>query len=340
MMITTHLAIGTAATSLILGTSNPWFLLAAALSSQIPDLDTTKSIAGRCLYPLARFLESRYAHRTITHSIYAVAAIAICTLPIGYFLSWKLWAAIPIGHLIGGALPDCFTKKGAAIFYPDLRPVVVPGNPKARIISGSVAEYWVLSGAIVLLIISCNLASAGGVSDQFGQLFFQDSGTAAETVRKHGSRHRIWADITGSNVATGRSFKGKFEVLDADGQNLLVLDTEKNLLKVGLSGQIKSSVVKVIVGDQLVSSSKEMVVAEMAIADWIKSLPSNGYVTGTVKIEDAEDVVFPKSLQYLEPVTGNLNEAVLDHARPDQIKKVLGDSWVLSGKVVVKVREK
>ena len=80
--------------------------------------------------------------------------------------------------------------------------------------------------------------------------------------------------------------------------------------------------------------------AEMAIADWIKSLPLNSYVTGTVKVEDAEDVVFPKSLQYLEPVTGNLNEAVLDHARPDQIKKVLGDSWVLSGKVVVKVREK
>ena len=340
MMITTHIAIGCAATSLILGTSSPWVLLIAMVSSQIPDMDTTKSIAGRIVYPLARFIEQRYAHRTITHSIYAVAAIALVTIPIGYFLSWQLWAAIPIGHLIGGALPDCFTKKGAAIFYPDTRPVVVPGNPKARIISGSVAEYWILSGAIVSLIISCNLASAGGVSDQFGQLFFQDSGTAAETVRKHGSRHRIWAEITGSNVATGRSFNGKFEVLDADGQNLLILDAEKNLLKVGLSGQIKSSVVKVSVGDPLVISSKEFVVGEMSIADWIKSLPVNGLVSGTVKVEDAEDVVFPKSLQYLEPITGNSSEAVLDHARPDQIKKVLGDSWVLSGKVVVKVREK
>jgi inner membrane protein len=340
MMITTHLAIGTAATSLILGTSNPWFLLAAALSSQIPDLDTTRSIAGRCLYPLARFLESRYAHRTITHSIYAVIGVAIVTLPIGYFLSWKLWAAIPIGHLIGGALPDCFTKKGACIFYPDPRPVVVPGNPKARIISGSVGEYWILSGAIVLLIVSCNLSSSGGVTDQFGQLFFQDSGTAATTVRKHGSTNQIWVDVEGTNVATSKRIKGRYEVLDAAGQDLTVIDTDKNLLKVGISGQIKSSVVKVKVGDRLAVSSRELVVTEQAIGDWVRSLPQNGYVTGAIKVEDAEDVVFPKSLQYLEPVTGNSSDVVLDHARPDQIKKVLGDSWVLSGKVVVKVREK
>lgn len=339
MMITTHIAIGTAATSLILGTSNPWFLLAAALSSQIPDLDTTKSIAGRCLYPLARFLENRYAHRTLTHSIYAVGAIAICALPIGYFLSWKLWAAIPIGHLIGGALPDCFTKKGACIFYPDPRPVVVPGNPKARIISGSVAEYWILSGAIVLLVVSCNLASAGGVSDQFGQLFFQDSGTAAETVRKHGSKNRIWAEVTGSNVATSKSIKGRFEVLDADGMNLLILDTENRLLKVGISGQIKSSVVKVSVGEAISIVSSESVVLDRSVRDWVRSLPQNGWVSGSLKVEDAEDVVFPKSLQYLEPVTGNSEGVVLDHAKPAQIEKVLGDSWIVSGKVVVKIRE-
>jgi inner membrane protein len=340
MMITTHIAIGTAATSMILGTSNPWILLLAMISSQIPDMDTTKSIAGRVVYPLARFIEQRYAHRTITHSIYAVAAIALITIPLGYFVSWKLWAAIPIGHLIGGALPDCFTKRGVCLFYPDPRPVVIPGNPKARIISGSVAEYWILSGAIVLLIVSCNLSSAGGVTEQFGQVFFQDSGTAATTVRKYGSTNQIWVEVEGTNVATSKRIKERYEVLDAAGQDLTVIDTDKNLLKVGISGQIKSSVVKVKVGDRLAVSSKELVVTEQAIGDWVKTLPQNSMVSGTVKIEDAEDVIFPKSLQYLEPVTGNSNEAVLDHARPDQIKKVLGDSWVLSGKVVVKVREK
>ena len=340
MMITTHIAIGMSATSLILGTSNPWILLLAMVTSQIPDMDTTKSIAGRVVYPLARFIESRYAHRTLTHSIYAVAAIAIVTIPVGYFLDWKLWAAIPIGHLIGGALPDCFTKKGAAIFYPDTRPVVVPGNPKARIISGSVAEYWILSGAIVLLVVSCNLASSGGITDQFGQAFFKDSGTAAATVRKHGSTNQIWVDIEGTNTATSKKIKDRFEVLDAVGDNLTILDKEKNLLKVGLSGQIKSTSVKVVVGDAVSISSRELVVTEQSIADWIRSLPENGLVSGAIKIEDAEDVKFPKSLQYLEPVTGTSTEAVLDHARPDQIKRVLGDSWVLSGKVVVKSREK
>ena len=339
-MITTHIAIGTAATSLILGTANPWIILAAALSSQIPDMDTTKSIAGRVVYPLARFIEGQYAHRTITHSLYAVAGIAILTLPIAYFLNWKLWAAIPIGHLIGGALPDCFTKKGAAIFFPDPRPVVVPGNPKARLISGSVAEYWILSGALGLLVISCNLASAGGLSDQFGQAFFQDPNTAADTFRKHGSTNRIMATIDGSNVATGQKVKGSFEVVSAGDASLVIIDDKNRLLKVGKSGGQINGTVKVNVGDRIAVSSREVDLVDGAIDDWTNTIPPNAHVSGSMKLEDAEDVVMPKSLQYLEPVSGNSEGVVLEHATSAQIKKVLGGSWIKSGRVVVKIREK
>lgn len=339
MMMLTHIAIGGAATSLILGTANPWIILISAITSQIPDLDTTRSIAGRILYPLALYIERRFPHRTITHSLYCVAAIAFLTSPIGYFLSWKLWAAIPIGHLIGGALPDCFTKRGVAIFYPDLRPVVVPGNPKARIISGSVAEYWVLGGAIALLIISCNLSSAGGITDQFGQAFFQNTETAAATFRKSGSTNQIWATIDGTNLATSQKIKERLEIVDIKGNNLIAIDNEQRLQEIGDSGQIKGTV-KVSVGAKHQISSREYNLLDTSIDDWVNGLPIGSHITGSLKLEDAEEVVFPKSLQYMEPVTGGGEGAAFHYASPQQIKKVLGGSWILSGKIVVKTREK
>jgi inner membrane protein len=339
MMMSTHIAIGAAATSLILGTANPWIILIAAVTSQIPDLDTTRSIAGRILYPLALQIERRYAHRTVTHSLYCVAAIAALFLPVGYFLGWKVWAAIPIGHLIGGALPDCFTKKGASIFWPDNRPVVVPGNPKARIISGSVAEYWILSGALALLIISCNLSSAGGLSENFGQAFFQNTETAATTFRKSGSTNQIWAQVEGSNLATGAKISGKFEIVDIEGSDLVIIDVEKRLQKVGNSGQIKGTV-KVSIGDAHRISSREYELLDSPIDDWVNGLPIGSHVSGTLKLEDAEEVIFPKSLQYMETVTGSGEAAKFEYATPAQIRKVLGGSWILSGKVVVKNREK
>ena len=339
MMMMTHIAIGGAATSLILGTANPWIILIAAITSQIPDLDTTRSIAGRVCYPLARYLEGKFAHRTVTHSLYCVAGIAICFLPVGYFFGWKVWAAIPIGHLIGGCLPDCFTKKGASIFYPDTRPVVVPGNPKARIISGSVAEYWILSGALALLIISCNLSSAGGLSENFGQAFFQNTETAAATFRKSGSTNQVWAQVDGSNLATSQKVSGKFEIVDIEGSDLIVRDDQKRLQKVGYSGQIKGTV-KVSVGDSHRISSREYDLLDTAIDDWVNGLAIGSHVSGTLKLEDAEDVIFPKSLQFMEAVTGAAENAVFQYATPAQIKKVLGGTWISSGKVVVKNREK
>lgn len=77
MMAITHGAIASAGVSLLLTTGDPLVLGLAVAGSQLPDLDTTTSTIGKILFPIASWIEDKYPHRTITHSLLATATIAL-----------------------------------------------------------------------------------------------------------------------------------------------------------------------------------------------------------------------------------------------------------------------
>ncbi len=57
-----------------------WAIVCAA--SLLPDADLPTSKLGRALFWLSTRLEKRFGHRTITHSVIAIAALALlCSLP-------------------------------------------------------------------------------------------------------------------------------------------------------------------------------------------------------------------------------------------------------------------
>ena len=103
-MSVTHAAIATAGASLLLGTAQPLPLVLAVLGSQLPDIDTTTSIIGQVLYPLSSWIEDRYPHRSVTHSLAATVAIATVAVAVGaalgdikgcdLFLMWHHLGAI------------------------------------------------------------------------------------------------------------------------------------------------------------------------------------------------------------------------------------------------------
>ncbi len=86
MMAVTHAMIAAAGCSLILGTANPMTLGLAVVGSQLPDLDPTDSTIGKTFFPISSWIEDRFPHRSITHSLLATAAIAAVALPVGHFL--------------------------------------------------------------------------------------------------------------------------------------------------------------------------------------------------------------------------------------------------------------
>jgi inner membrane protein len=84
MLAITHSAIAAAGTSLILGTADPLILGLAVVGSQLPDLDTTTSTIGKIFFPLSSWIEDRYPHRSITHSLLATSFLTIVSLAVGY----------------------------------------------------------------------------------------------------------------------------------------------------------------------------------------------------------------------------------------------------------------
>ena len=48
---------------------SPYYLVAIVFAAQLPDIDHTKSLIGLTFYPIAKYLNRSYGHRTITHSL-------------------------------------------------------------------------------------------------------------------------------------------------------------------------------------------------------------------------------------------------------------------------------
>ena len=150
MMAMTHAMIAAAGTSLLMGTANPMALGLAVVGSQLPDLDTTSSLIGQVFFPISSWIEERFPHRSITHSLMATAAVAAIALPVGHFLGdIRTAIALPLGHLLA-CFSDTFTKQGAQLFWPTPAWSISVSNPNRRITTGSPAEYSVLVAATAL----------------------------------------------------------------------------------------------------------------------------------------------------------------------------------------------
>lgn len=341
MMSVTHAAIGICATSIAIGTADPFVLMTAAIGSQLPDLDTTSSFTGRIFYPVARYLEERFPHRTITHSFAATGVLALAAVPLWIFLSWHYWAALVLGHFCGW-FSDCFTKAGVAAFYPSPARLVIPGNPKARLESKSPAEYWILAIAVFLSVASVNLISAGGISEQFARSVFQDAATAAQTFNKYGSQQQVFVDVEGINVKTSQQVQGRFTVVEVTDSDVIGEDRSNGkLYKIGTAPdvQIQPRSVKVSLGEQLTITAQEVVLSEISVSDWVSRLPQNSYLTGSLLLDDMEDARIPIEIESYPILRTFGGQIELSNARPAQVNSLLGEFWILTGKVIVKVRQ-
>lgn len=339
MMSVTHAAIAICTTSIALGTANPFVLGIAALGSQLPDLDTTQSFTGRVLYPAAAWLEARFPHRTITHSFAASAVVAVAGSPLLLFHHPHYWLAVVLGHFMGW-FSDCFTKAGVTAFYPNPARLVIPGNPNARLTSKSSAEYWILALALFLTVCTVNVVSQGNITEQFARSLFTDSSTAAEMFRKYGSQQAITIEVSGIHARTSESIAQHFTVIDATEHDVIAEEAiSQKLFKIGTAPdvQIRPIRVKTTLGDRLSIQTQEMVLEEVEAADWLEQVPDDAYVTGVLTL-DRSDVVVSPELETYPTIRQSGSSIELSHARPKQLR-VLGESWIVNGKVLLKQRQ-
>ncbi|MDA3817016.1 MAG: metal-dependent hydrolase [Prolixibacteraceae bacterium] len=135
-----------------------------AFASLIPDVDHTKSAIGKIFYPLAKFLDRRFGHRTITHSALFLAILCLFSAFIeNLFSEHYQFTVILFFAVFSHLVLDMITVQGIPFFYPFAKnPCVIPENPRYRIrTSNNRAEVAVFCISILLMFSCANLFKNG-----------------------------------------------------------------------------------------------------------------------------------------------------------------------------------
>jgi len=204
----------------------------AIIGSLLPDVDSPTSAIGRLVPFVSIPLERRWGHRTVTHSLLALAGLAVLTAPL-LFLSRTAYCALLIGYL-SHLIADCATKSGVPLFYPNLTPCVIPANDKYRVHTGSLTG----EGPIFLVLLVCTLA------------FIPISNLGLWRAVHHlmGTQEAAYADYREIETETLLDFKGKWRttktpvegeavLLDA-GPSVFLICFEGRTLEFGPNGEI------------------------------------------------------------------------------------------------------
>jgi inner membrane protein len=225
MMAVTHAAIAAAGVSLILSSSNPWVIGLGILGSQLPDLDTSTSYIGQICFPLSRWLEKRYPHRSVTHCLFATVAIAIVSLSIGWYWGQILPAiALPLGHSLS-CFADTFTKQGVQLFYPYPAWAISVSNPRRRLTTGSPTEYWVLAIAVTILVISLHLSGGGGLSQGISRTVGLKA-AAVDIYNQQSAYRHVYVEVEGVWSGDRSRADGKYFVLGMEGSEFVITNAQ------------------------------------------------------------------------------------------------------------------
>lgn len=306
MMALTHCAIAAAGTSFILGTTDPLVMGLAIVGSQLPDLDTSTSLIGQVCFPVSSWIEDRYPHRSITHCFLASAVLLAASLGVCHFLlgdlDLRIAIALPLGHLLS-VFSDTFTKQGVQLFFPNPVWCVCGSNPRRRLTTGSVAEYWVLAGAIALLMLNINLVSKGGIVQTASQNLGLKDGIV-RVYNENASTNKVYARITGVLASDRSRIDGEYWVLGTAGSEFIVMNDE-GIYKTG--EQIVTEKINTSVGE---AASTQVVTLVFDDEDVIPKLQrlvevnpgAEIFLLGEVGVDFPEDIPLelqPEQLQVL-----------------------------------------
>ncbi len=162
--------------------ASPWYILTAIIASMLPDIDHTSSIIGKIFLPFSKFINRRFGHRTITHSLIVLLGTSLLAayLEITFFHSSQFTKVYFLGysnHLI----LDMMTVQGVPLFYPFLKnPCVLPGNPEMRFRTGNLRTETMVFSFFLLSAIFLQPLFKNGFWTQYNRFFGTPKHLASE----------------------------------------------------------------------------------------------------------------------------------------------------------------
>jgi inner membrane protein len=274
----------------------------------------------------------------MTHSFLVTGMIAIALLPLMFWgKSGHYWALL-VGYWMGW-FGDVFSKSGVAAFFPSQARLVIPGNPRLRLSTGSKAESIVLAVLTFIAVVSININSAGGIMRSFDQVLGSQSG-ATEIFQRESSKHQIFAQVQGRHTITQQAIAGSFEIIGTLAQDLLVKDNQGRLYRAGSSpeAQISTEKVHVTVGAPIQLMTREVLLDDQEVGAAIASLQLStpSYISGRLTVDelDRADIKIQGSKQYFQPIQDFNGSIELESATPGEVMGVLGEAFATGNLVV------
>jgi len=292
MIAPTHIAFGLLAASflgLVSGNSlGPEAFALAAFGALLPDVDTTTSTIGRLLYPLAAFIERRFGHRSITHSL--VGLLIAASLAYGLWLiadSFHLPFAIShrpsaIGYfafVTGYAshlLADSMNKAGIPLFWPNLNyQAVLPGNEAYRIRVGSTAEFVLLAILVPITALTVPLSQISLTTAL--HYLIRNVNSAVSDYQAWAGQYLVWVELEGRHNLSQKPVQGVFEAIGTAGQNAIVIrDGQGDIYAAGNSrdDQIYVHRIRAVQGIPIRTEIQEVRLADQLLGDLFTYFPT------------------------------------------------------------------
>ena len=155
--------------------SSPWYLFTCVLGSVLPDMDRPGALITRIpgLMPLSRWINVKYGHRTITHSL---AALVITTLVIRLLQITIGWmesiTTIFFLSFLSHLLFDMMTVQGVPLFYPwKKNPCVIPGRPENRFRTNNMRTEAMIFCTFIVMFVFFQPLMSNGFWTQYNRSF-------------------------------------------------------------------------------------------------------------------------------------------------------------------------
>ena len=313
--------------------------VACFAASVLPDIDTTTSGVGRFFRPVSRFLESRFGHRTITHSLLFTFSLAALLLPV-YFASPGVWFAFLYGYL-SHLLLDTLNVNGVPLLWPHRLQFWFFPNRKMRVPYGSPAESTI---ALVMLFSGIFLWPVGsnGFDTAFRRMVATPETAVADYIDMR-ETNEVFAVLTGFNSETQEPMNGRYRIVEAIGRaGVIVEDQGGRAFQVSKNGQVVAYRVRAYPGAPAVVRAYRLDVGGRLLSDILAALPQAEaravWITGNLLV--AADVQPPPAaagtFQRVRRLPGPQNVLLLHAARPVDLT-AYSTAFVTSGSLVVRV---
>ena len=307
----------------------PWTatgVVVAAAASVAPDVDTLGSTVGRVFAPLARRIERRFGHRTITHCYAAQGAVAVVALPLVWLGAPHLYAAVVAG-VVSHSFLDTLTVQGVRVFWPwsDRRGVFPFYNRQVtayRTTTGSRVDTFFGVG-FLLVTLPFGFVHHEGYQRVVRRVQADASAAVRDFLDWSAEGYLVHVDVEASDPQQLRRLTGRYEAIGTTGTNtLLVRDSTDGLvfsLGPAYSANFQPDRVVAYKGEHVTLSRRQIDLTGRVLADLENLVPrlSDGrrarhLLDGQVTVTEAAGVT-PDAFHF-DTVTGTEKRLALRFA--------------------------